>query len=193
MDNDINMLYNRQSIPESLKIKILEEQTNKCANTPTSKIKNMNGYKCDLYKYNDGSFPIKQNNKPMCNFDHIIPVQLGGTNDEYNIHALCLPCHEWKTMNDNNETRKYKKIIDTNKRLQEENDELKEQLDHIQSKYFNIDQVYNIINEHYVSIKKYDNQTNRINEYEENIEFMKNVLNKYNIIEYIKKYDNKLN
>ena len=122
-----NLSFERHIIPESLKVKILKEQNNKCANTPTSKIKNMNGYKCDLYKYHDGTFQIKQNDKPMCNFDHIVPVQIGGTNDVYNIHALCLSCHEWKTMNDNNEIRNYKAILKTNKLLEEENNQLRKQ------------------------------------------------------------------
>lgn len=165
-------IYERISIPNTLKSKILLDQNNRCANTLLSKIKNMNGYKCDLYKYHDGSFQIKQNGKFMCNFDHIVPVQLGGTNDEYNIHALCLSCHEWKTMNDNIEIRKYKSLCGENK-------ELKYQLEHNQSKFFDIDQIYKIINENYVSIIEYEAQLDIIKKLEDDIQFMKGIINEH--------------
>ena len=105
------MFMKRVNIGDGLKLKILRDQEYKCANTPAAKIRNMNGYKCELHKFRDGSFQIKQNNMPMCNFDHITPVKMGGTNDEHNIHALCLQCHAWKTVNDNREIRMFKKSL----------------------------------------------------------------------------------
>ena len=46
----------------------------------------------------------------MCNnllnysyeIDHIIPLYKGGTNDNYNLQALCRNCHGIKTLNDRN-------------------------------------------------------------------------------------------
>ena len=32
--------------------------------------------------------------------DHIIPLELGGTNDDNNLHLLCSPCHLKKTAKD---------------------------------------------------------------------------------------------
>ena len=33
----------------------------------------------------------------ICDFDHIIPIILGGQNRESNLQLLCIPCHKAKT------------------------------------------------------------------------------------------------
>lgn len=43
-------------------------------------------------------------------FDHIIPLELGGSNKLENVQALCVPCHRDKTREDMRRIRKASRI-----------------------------------------------------------------------------------
>jgi len=61
----------RTAIPEAVKFEILTKQNHKCA---------MCGRFLRIYE-----------------FDHVVPVALGGTSDVNNVQALCPECHSFKT------------------------------------------------------------------------------------------------
>ena len=61
----------RSSIPEAVKFEVLTKQNHRCA---------MCGKFLKIYE-----------------FDHVVPVALGGTSDVNNVQALCPECHSLKT------------------------------------------------------------------------------------------------
>ena len=61
----------RPSIPEAVKFEVLNRQNHQCA---------MCGKFLRIYE-----------------FDHVVPVALGGTSDVNNVQALCPECHSFKT------------------------------------------------------------------------------------------------
>jgi hypothetical protein len=105
------MSTNTPNVPKALRTKILESQDGKCANKPNSKIRNMRGYECPLYKNGgDGKMEIKLNGNPLGDCDHITPKAINGSNDEWNLHYLCKSCHGYKTDIDNAECIELKKL-----------------------------------------------------------------------------------
>ena len=71
---------------------VLNNQKNKCANTPAL---NMFGYQCILWKYEEGNF-----DQSGYQFDHIVEHMFGTDNkinNVNNIQAICPNCHAVKT------------------------------------------------------------------------------------------------
>lgn len=144
-DNILDDLFERNNIavPKSVKDNVLSFQKGKCANFPGSKIREINGYICILYKNNgDGKILLKTNGE--C--DHIKPREIGGSNDEWNLQYLCQFCHAEKTSNDRKELsfikkyyRKFKKIENgndnDNNKLKYKNILLQEYIDTLQKDY----------------------------------------------------------
>ena len=85
---------NKRSISDKEKIKILRKQEFKCANTPESKLYNLDGYECLLWKYNGGVF-----DKSGFEADHVIEYCLSQDSSLSNMQLLCHSCHAQKTRN----------------------------------------------------------------------------------------------
>lgn len=88
-------------IPKPLKLKILDDQNNKCNNKPGSKSKGLENYDCPLWKKSDGTFP-----ETGFEIDHILEFSISKDSSRENLQALCLDCHKTKTNNFNFTKRK---------------------------------------------------------------------------------------
>lgn len=53
-----------------------------------------------VYEKANGDCAVCGQGVLSCEFDHIIPLILGGANRESNIQLLCVPCHRAKTKRD---------------------------------------------------------------------------------------------
>ena len=84
----------KRSINDKEKLKILRKQDFKCANTPGSKLYNLDNYECPMWKYNNGSF-----DKSGFEADHIIEYCLTQNSSLTNMQLLCHSCHAQKSRN----------------------------------------------------------------------------------------------
>ncbi len=76
-------------IPAKIRTNVYNKQLKKCANNPSI---NFFGYKCLLWKYENGNF-----DNAGYQFDHIDEFCITKNNNENNIQALCPSCHSIKT------------------------------------------------------------------------------------------------
>jgi HNH endonuclease len=159
------MEKNNIQLSLQLKQKILNDQNGKCANSPLSKIRNMNGFKCILYINGDGIIPLKSNNEPNGECDHIIPRSLGGTNDEWNLHYLCQFCHAQKTIQDNRESGLIRKLQNENNFMKNEIKRY-EELNNDENEYCLVSKVIEMRDKAVIIM---DKQKERINNLEEQI------------------------
>lgn len=83
----------RESIPMIWRDKILMRQKNKCAAKDCAKLHN--GKKLMVNNRSD--------------FDHIVPLALGGKHKLSNIQALCPGCHRFKNREDRHKISQFKK------------------------------------------------------------------------------------
>lgn len=84
-----------KSISESIKKQVAGKQFFKCANSPNSNLKGLEGYNCPRWLLsgpNQGSF-----DESNYEIDHILEKSIGGSNDTTNLQALCHSCHGLKT------------------------------------------------------------------------------------------------
>ena len=97
---------NKRYISVKIKNEVLINQNGKCANNTFI---NLHGYKCLLWKYQNGNF-----DEAGCQYDHINEFSLTNCNDKNNIQALCPSCHSVKTRVFMNNKRQFlsKEIID---------------------------------------------------------------------------------
>ena len=73
---------------------IKSKQDYKCMNSPGSEFERLYEYQCPCYKRGgDGSF----DRNDLCDIDHIVATNRGGTSNIDNGMALCLNCHRVKT------------------------------------------------------------------------------------------------
>jgi 5-methylcytosine-specific restriction protein A len=72
----------------------IKKQTRNVPDRIKSEIKYEQSYKCNLCQC---MIP------PTSHIDHIHPLYLGGNNLRVNLQALCVPCHEKKTIQDSND------------------------------------------------------------------------------------------
>jgi len=73
---------------------IKSKQDYKCMNSPGSEFERLYEYQCPCYRRGgDGSF----DRKDLCDVDHIVACNKGGTSNIDNGMALCLNCHRVKT------------------------------------------------------------------------------------------------
>ena len=88
----IMMAIMRKNLSEGIKKLVAGRQQYRCANSPRSSI--IKNYNCPLWeiKTRYGSF-----GEEGYEIDHIKEVSKGGSNDLYNLQALCLSCHSVKT------------------------------------------------------------------------------------------------
>ena len=77
---------------------IKSKQDYKCMNSPGSEFERLYEYQCPCYKRGgDGSF----DRNDLCDVDHIVATNRGGTSNIDNGMALCLNCHRVKTNYEN--------------------------------------------------------------------------------------------
>lgn len=81
-----------RSIPESVKKLVAGRQNYKCANSTSSHLPGLNGYRCPLWENGDGSF-----DESGYQIDHIIEFCKTFNNKPANLQALCTSCHSVKT------------------------------------------------------------------------------------------------
>lgn len=84
---EIDKLKKTRIIQDKVKREVLKKQEYKCANQY-----GINGYKCLLWRYENGSFDLSG-----YQFDHIEEYCLTQNNSIDNIQALCPNCHAVKT------------------------------------------------------------------------------------------------
>lgn len=77
------------------KDRIAGRQRFKCANYPGSELKHLQNFVCPLWQNND----IFKGNFGESGFhvDHIVEFADGGSDEDYNLQALCMDCHAIKT------------------------------------------------------------------------------------------------
>jgi hypothetical protein len=85
----------KRTITESTKKKIAGKQHYKCANSPTKQLAGLTDYKCPLWQIigqNQGLF-----DESGYEIDHITEFSVTQNDDDNNLQALCLCCHNVKT------------------------------------------------------------------------------------------------
>jgi hypothetical protein len=89
------MLKNK-TVSSKTKKDVIKRQNNKCANSPGSNYRGLEGYDCLVWKTNNGNFEYVSNNL-LCEVDHVIERSITRNDDSTNLKALCLSCHGYKT------------------------------------------------------------------------------------------------
>ena len=76
------------------KKRLAGKQNFQCANIPGALINNLHNYKCPLWQRSNARGNFGESGYDI---DHIIEKAAGGTDEESNLHALCMDCHAVKT------------------------------------------------------------------------------------------------
>jgi hypothetical protein len=82
----------KTNLTEATKKRVAAKQHFKCANKPGSKSRGLDGYKCELWEFRDGTF-----GESLYEIDHIEEYCISHNNDISNLQALCPGCHAVKT------------------------------------------------------------------------------------------------
>jgi hypothetical protein len=91
LNNKFNKLPRLPIKPTVIK-QILDRQNYKCNNHGPSCINYIINYTCPRWLLNNGYF-----DESGYEIDHIFEYSIGGSNDEYNLQALCPNCHRVKS------------------------------------------------------------------------------------------------
>lgn len=94
--------YIRKSLNNSEKALLLDNQDNKCANSPYNPSKNLGTYKCPMWILYNGNF-----DESHYQFDHIDELCLTSNNNIDNFQVLCTSCHIVKTRRFMTNKKKY--------------------------------------------------------------------------------------
>jgi hypothetical protein len=90
----------QRTISQSIKKSIITRQHYKCANSPGSKLMELEDFECPLWEKHNGKFIKTQDDKSyVYKIDNIIERAIGGTNELDNLQALCVQCYTEKKTN----------------------------------------------------------------------------------------------